>query len=409
MVYSVAPQEARIWLDSEPDHSYELLYWEPNQPEQIWKSAPTEVIGSNPEPVLLEATALKPGTTYEYAILLDGDPLLLPFRTHWTTPPNPALEPAPVVTFLAASGFHLPDPSLDPFDSRLVPPDTILESMLAQRPDFLLWLGNTQTLRSVDLGGSSGPRLRTVRNRMHPPLRPLLASTLQLGLPGPRDLGPGQPTAHAYAAGEALRNFSQSWFSTPQFRWADVDFFFLDTFRYRQESITGFSPARILGEAQMIDLLHRLRLSTATFKIILSGTPLLHSAAVYPNLAQNHKELNLLLEALRRNPVDGLFFLTGSSPSGEGSLIKRVRPRNYSLYELNLGSLTNAPESSETRPENYLREPGTRTPSPHYAWIRVTGPSARRILEVTLYDDQEEPIWNINFSPDQLSSPQESD
>ena len=390
VLYAV-PREAGVWLELAPGSTARLLYWKRGQPDQTRTSDPVTVFPAGDTTAVLQATDLEPGTPYEYAILLGEEPVLLPFRTGWVTPPAMENRPSPpTFDFLALPGQHPPDPGLDPPHQTTGFSEDLLLFAADQRPAFVLWPGNTHRIRESDLGADSGILRRIRHTRLHPQLRPLLAQSPQYAVPGPADFGPRQTGPGSYDFLRSREGFKKAWHPREQLRWGDVDFFFLDTMQERD-------PLRktILSEDAIEALIRRLLRSDASFKIIVSGTPLLHPAAAYPALAEHESALEAFLSALRRYPVDGLFFISGGFAQTE--LTKRIRPNRYPLYELSLA----APGAA--RPTNYFREPGTADPGPNFAWFRLENQAGNRILGCTLYDADGSPIWTMQWTPDTLS------
>ena len=63
-----------------------------------------------------------------------------------------------------------------------------------------------------------------------------------------------------------------------RFRYADVDFFMLDVRSYRNDTPNGSTRVQILGKEQIHWLRQALIQSTASFKVIIAGAPILNPA-----------------------------------------------------------------------------------------------------------------------------------
>ena len=130
---------------------------------------------------------------------------------------------------------------------------------------------------------------------------------------------------------------------------------------------------------------------------------MLQTAPVEPNLQALEEEHVHFQELLRRNPVDGLFFLTGGL--GQAELTKRVRPNGYDLYEMASGPLTApAAASPESAENNYFREPGTIFKNPNYVLFRIQGPKEARQIQIVLYDAENNPAWERIIPAGDLAS-----
>ena len=87
---------------------------------------------------------------------------------------------------------------------------------------------------------------------------------------------------------------------------SDVKIFFLDV-RANETVIQSSRPLRILGEAQIEWLKDALLNSEATFKIIVSGAPVLNPSKSPKNLSYAESEKQELLDFLKSYNISGLF------------------------------------------------------------------------------------------------------
>src|SRR5690606_29103419 len=97
---------------------------------------------------------------------------------------------------------------------------------------------------------------------------------------------------------------------TTTFEWSDVQFFMMDdrTYKTANDRVTG--SAAYLGDRQVDWLVSALKASTATFKIVAIGGQVLNSSAMFENYAKVPEERARLLEALRKERIPGVLFLS---------------------------------------------------------------------------------------------------
>ena len=131
--------------------------------------------------------------------------------------------------------------------------------------------------------------------------------------------------------------------------------------------------------------------SDATFKIILSGSPVLNPANSPENLSHADSEHNALLEALRRERISGLFFISGGKYSGE--LTKLVHASNYNLYDITVGPLTANPNTNHNE-LNYFRVPSTSTAERQFALFQVSGTEENRQLKIQTINILGDVLWS---------------
>ncbi|TVP76729.1 MAG: hypothetical protein EA353_11630, partial [Puniceicoccaceae bacterium] len=176
-----------------------------------------------------------------------------------------------------------------------------------------------------------------------------------------------------------------------QFRYADVDFFLLDVRSYRSDTPDSSSRIQILGTQQIEWLRQALIQSTATFKIIVAGAPILNPAKSRENLSYAQQEHSALLQMFRDERITGLFFLSGGKPYGE--LTRLVHASSYNLQDLTLGPLTAQPSDNQEE-LNFFRSPGSSTFERHFALIECSGQEDTRALTLRVFSMEGQELWN---------------
>jgi alkaline phosphatase D len=126
------------------------------------------------------------------------------------------------------------------------------------------------------------------------------------------------------------------WFN---FKIADVEFFMLDG-RYYRTNPYAPNPT-MLGPDQKAWLLKALKKSTATFKVIVSGTPWSYTAnpGVKDSWNGFHQERKQIFDFLADNHINGVILLSGDRHRTD--IRKITRPNGYTLYDWENCRLTN--------------------------------------------------------------------
>ncbi len=399
MLAHVDMREATIWLQAEEPSTLRIRYSEIGT-ENNFLSAPVE---ADPELALTATIHLgkvEPGKTYRYQILQDGVETgpAGEFKTqdnyHFRAPP-------PDFSFAVGGAHYVMEDGFEPPYQMLGGGYGIFEVIRSASPDFMLWAGNTAHLRRSDFTTRSGILKRFSRTRAIPGLSPLLASIPHYATWSKADFGfhdDGKYASQRALSEAAFKAFWPQPVEIPslegiptRFRYADADFFLLDTRSYRDDTPDSRRLPEILGKPQIEWLRQELMRSDATFKIILSGVPVLNPADNRENLSFAEAEHNALLEMLRRERISGLFILSGGKYYGE--LTKLVHASNYNLYDLTVGPLTASPRTTKQE-LNYFRVPGTTTTERQFAIIRISGPEEDRQLQIQLTSMEGDELWS---------------
>lgn len=399
-------REAAIWLQTDRPAEAKVYYWPENDPTQRGETASVQTRPEDAYTATLVASALQPGTKYEYAVFLDGQPMKLDYPALFQTPPfYRDRMPPPDFRVALGGGHYANDQPYDP-PNRIPGGDyQVFLAILAKQPNLMIWLGNNVFLREADWSSRSGVLARYSHNRAQPELQPLLAATNHVATVSTHDFGPAGADRFSVGAPHAASGFDLFWTNPPlgqpglsevtsTLSWSDAEFFILDDRSARDLNPSAPSRQTVLGPDQIEWLVNSLRRSTATFKIIVMGSPILNPAETQGNYREARSEREKLLEALRDHKIDGLFFVTGGKDHAE--LVKMVRANAPDVYELSTGPMTGRP-ASETKELNYFRVPSTSVFQRHFALLDFHGPEEDRQMRVTTYDVNGTQIWSENF------------
>lgn len=408
MLGHVDMREAAIWVQADAPSIVRVAYTETGGNAQpIW-SLPVETNNTLGNTARITLDQVEPGKTYNYRIELNGElaseaaTLKTPSFYHERTPP-------PDFRIAVGGAHYVTEEGFEPPYQTLGGGYGIFSTILESKPDMMLWLGNTAHLRESDWSSQSGVIKRFSKARAVPELKPLLANIPNYAVWGSRDYSFTDAGRNYSYREQAHSSFNAFWPQPTQvaaldgissrFRHADVDFFMLDVRSDRNDRPDSNETAQILGEKQIEWLRQEIIRSTATFKVIVAGSPILNPADSPSNLSYADREHTALLQMLRDERISGLFFISGGKYYGE--LTRLVHANSYNLYDLTVGPLTAKPEDNSDE-LNFFRMPGSSTFERQFALIDVSGPEEDRALNIRVMSMEGKELWNREVKASQL-------
>ena len=395
-------REVIVWLQTTAKGKIQLNYWDQILPNQIFKSEIVETDISTAFTAKIILSLLEPGKKYGYQVLLNEKPLLFPypleFQTQslwqWRTDP-------PAFSIALGSCAYINDTPYDrpgkPYGSNY----HIFESILAKKPDAMLWLGDNTYLRETDWNSRSGILYRYTHTRATPELQGLLGSVHHYAIWDDHDFGPDNSDRgfiHKEATLEAFRLFWGNPTSglpdqngiTSQFQWADIDFFLLDNRFSRAPDERKTGERTQFGKAQIEWLLDALKTSKAPFKMVATGGQFLSASAI----AENHiklypEEREYLIKRIEEEGLTNIIFLTGDRHLTELTELKL--PNGKFIYDLTVSPLTSG---VNTNPDsNVLRVPGTLVTEHNFGLLTFSGKRQERKLTIKIFDAVGKEKW----------------
>ncbi len=398
--------EGIIWLQCQGPCTAQVQYWKEGRPDSVMSTAQVEGQREKAYAMDLIADHVEPGTTYEYRVLVNGEPVTfkepLRFRTQalWKFRGD-----APEFTLATGSCAYINEPAYDRPGKPYGDGYGIFNSMADQKPDIMLWLGDNIYLREPDWATWSGFMHRYTHMRSLPEMQRLLRGTHHYAIWDDHDFGPNDADGSFVGAEMARDAFDVFWPNPPgkvqgiggittSFSYADVDFFLLDdrTFRIPPDVVTD--SATMLGHAQIDWLIRALKYSDATFKIIALGGQFLNSAAVYETYSMYPRERQRILDRLNAEGITGVVFLTGDRH--HSVLCKLDLPNGQPVYDLTVSPLTSGVH--EPKEANTHAVEGTVVAQRNFATLRFSGPRKARVLTITIRDEQGRPVWERSIS-----------
>ena len=409
MLTQLEMREATIWLQTAAPSAVRVQYSAVDAPETLYWSelALTEPDQANCARLTLDQ--VEPGKSYNYRVELAGS--LSAAGGRFTSPEFfHGRSPAPDLRIAIGGAHYVNQADFDPPYQQPGGDYGIFAQIEAATPDLMLWVGNTAHLRPSDWRSASGYLKRYGTARALPELQGLLASTPHYATWGDSDYSPTRAGRHYSYRRSAEHSFRCFWPMPPaiesvggiasHFSRSDVDFFLLDVRSQRDDRPDARNLPEILGSAQVDWLRNALIRSTATFKVIVAGAPILNPAENPENLSSAEREHADLLQMLRNEKISGLFFISGGKYYGE--LTRLVHASSYNLYDLTVGPLTATPQASNQGELNYFRMPRSSSFQRQFALIDFSGPEDDRQLEMRVLNSQGEPLWSRVVKASQL-------
>ena len=154
---------------------------------------------------------------------------------------------------------------------------------------------------------------------------------------------------------------------------------------------------------QMDWLKNALLTSSATFKIIVTGSQVLNPMNTYECMTSYSFEYNDLLSFLAEQKIPGVVFLTGDRHHSE--VIKLERPGMHPLYDVTISPYTagiSKPRGAETN--NAARVANTLVEVHNFGKIDVSGKKNERVLKVNFIGIKGEQLGQWSVSEKELKT-----
>lgn len=406
MLANLEMREATVWVQTDQPALVRVQYRDEENGEQ-W-SLPVETNPNLANTAVIKLQKIEPGQQYRYAIEIDGKLTKLggsfqsPQFYHDRTPP-------PDFRIAVGGAHYAVQENYEPPYQILGGGYSIFNTILESEPNYMIWTGNTAHLRESDWTTQSGYLKRFSTARAVPELQALLANVPNIATWAQHDYATKNVGKH-YANREFAEQAFKAYWPLPtqipglpgvmtRFRYSDVDFILLDVRSHRINSVKSDSFPKILGDEQIEWLRQELIASTATFKVVVAGAPILNPAENPANLSAANYEQNKLLEMLRSERIRGLFFISGGKANGE--LTRLVHANSYNIYDLTVGPLTAIPAESDEL--NFFRMPGTNTLERQFALVDFEGPENDRQIRIRVMNIEGKEIWSRVIKASQLT------
>lgn len=401
-------REAQIWIETDNPATALVHYFETSKPDIIFTTPKIEIKERTGCTANFRLTKIEPNREYSYYIEINGklDSNKYTFKSlHYFH----EREPPPDVRIALIGAHYAVDSEFEHPYKKLGGGYSIFEKIYKAQPDLVLWTGNTSHLRKSDIDSQNGyfKRYSHARSLIQP--KELLAEIPNLAIWSNRDYGINFSGKEMPLKESAKYAFSSYWPKTKQVahqdalcyshKISDVEFFFLDTQSQRKNNFSANENPYILGNEQIEWLVDTLINSTANFKIIVSGTPILNPSNTKKNLTFANNEKQYFLELLKNFKIPGLFFVSGGSYKGE--LTRIVHSTNYNFFDLTVGPSTAMP-IQEDNELNFFRIPGTNTFEQQYVILEIKGDEEDRLLEMKIFSLAGLKLWSRTIKASEL-------
>ena len=400
MIGHVSMRSVQLWIQTKDVENVFVKYKATNS-SQWSKTAPQSTSRESAFTAHVALDNLEPGTDYEVIFVVGGEDMseALDVRTQllWDYRMDP-----PPFSFVTGSCAYINEPQYDRPGKPYGGGYEIFESMAADEPDMMLWLGDNIYLREVDFQSYSGFVHRYSHARQTPEMASLLKECPNYAIWDDHDFGPNDSDGswiHADWSRKAFKTFwSNPSYGLPEsprcistaFRFVDMEFFLLDNRTYRVNHQNKTSSPQVLGQTQVDWLIQALRDSRAPFKFVCIGGQVLNDAAVYENVSQFPSEREEILNRLAEEDIQGVVFLSGDRHTTE--LSELVLPNGRKVFDLTVSPLTSGP--GHAREEgNSLRVEGTYVEQRNYARLSFDGPRKERNCTIEVKDTFGKTLW----------------
>lgn len=404
-------REVMLWVQTKKEADVRFRFWEQNNPKIQRQTQIHKALKENGFVVKLLADSLLPGSKYGYEVVINGKVQPLPQQrefqtlTLWQFRTDP-----PEMNFAVGSCAYVNEPFWDRPGKGYGDSMMVFQTLAAQKPDFMLWLGDNTYTREGDWNSWGGILHRYTHTRSLPEMQALLSATHHYATWDDHDFGPNDSDRSFWNKQATSRAFDLFW-GNPNWKpmgegpvvntfiWGDCQFFLLDDRWFRAPNALKDSTKAFLGKEQIDWLIDALTYSKATFKFIACGGQVINDAAVFENYAAYPVERKMLLERITKSKIPGVIFLSGDRHHAE--LCKLERSGTYPLYDLTTSPLTAGVHDPGSEP-NTLRVPGTLYNGRNFAMINIRGPQKERVLTLKIISNLGRLIWEKELKAAEL-------
>lgn len=319
VVGAVTPDAARLWLRTDLARDVTALVHDEADATAPVTRVDVRTRADDDFTAIFDVPGLAPGHRYRAFFEAEGE--LTPASATFHTPPAPGTKGTLKLAFGSCAR---------------IPPQSIFDVAAREAPDFFVF-GGDNTYADSPKTDVHWAHLRAALE--HRARADFLKTTPSIAIWDDHDFTGNDSNGTWKGKGEVLRAFEDYFantsLGTPEtpgvfstFQWGDVELFLLDVRSYRSpdEEFDG----TMLGEAQEKWLEERLRLSQATFKLLVSGSVWGPSAG---ETWLDHPEAReRLFDFLSYQRIPGIVLLGGDL---HRSMLRRnARPEAYTLPEI---------------------------------------------------------------------------
>jgi alkaline phosphatase D len=322
-------------------------------------------------------------------------------------------KPVPDFSFLTGSCSYMNQPPYDRPGRPYGGDSSIYTTMAKEEASFMMWLGDNWYTREVDYTSAWGLWNRAQYDRSRPILQDFWKKMPHYAIWDDHDFGPNDYGAE-YVLKEESRRVFMSYWANPSYgengqgiytkiSHGDVDIFMLDDRTWRSadnwdDSVSGKPnpEKKMFGEKQMQWLREALVGSSATFKIIATGSQVLNPRSPFDCFRRFPAEYHPFMQFLREEKISGVVFLTGDRHHSE--VIKVEGLTDYPMYDITVSPLTSGTHVfGSDEKDNPFRVIGIDQKQ-NYGRISIAGKAKDRRLTVRFLGVKGEALgeWSVH-------------
>lgn len=414
MLGHVGTTEAKIWVQSDEETQAFITYWPENKQQEARHTSAVALSEAQFLSHTFVLDQLQPQQKYHYAVYLNQKKQTEQSLSFQTIAP---LQNTPQdLRFLVGSCYYLDDPLMKFFQYSYGSGIEIFETMAKEEAKAMLWTGDNVYFAPFDLSSRYNMNQRYKKQRQQASLKDFLVKMPHYATWDDHDFGPNNSSRRFSGANAATEIFKSYW-ANPRYggitepgiffsqRWQDVEFMVTDNRTYRDPNNFPDPLTRsFFGRTQMDWLKSKLVGSSATFKVVIIGSPVFnryYKESFY--LATG--EFNELMQFLDANKIEGVVFLSGDRHHSE--LTKWEREGAYPLYNYTNSPLTSQPTKfmSDNESNDSWRVPGSLVRERNYGRLTVSGSPEQRMLALETMSATGESLWTYTISAAELRYP----
>jgi alkaline phosphatase D len=401
-----AMREVCLWVQTTKSAKVKFCYWNLKTPDKRFFTKEVVTKEADAFSVKLICDNLDEGDVYNYSLFINDKKIDRPYELKFQTqklwqwrsdPPN--------FSFVTGSCAYINEDSYDRPGKPYGGDYQIFKSISRCKPDFMIWLGDNTYLREVDWDSWSGILKRSTHTRSLQEMQAMWGSIHHYATWDDHDFGPNDSDRGFWNKEKTLAVFKIFWPNpsfgindkpgvTTFFTWADIDFFLLDDRYYKTPNGRTDIDKTILGDEQIEWLIDNLAYSKAPFKVIAIGGQFINPNSETESFARAPKDREKILNAIDKNKIEGVVFITGDVHHSEISKLERKDA--YPLYDFTISPFTSSVAKALPNP---LRIDSTLFMGRNFAKFNFGGISKNRVI---IYDVNGKEVKNFSINENEL-------
>jgi alkaline phosphatase D len=389
MLGAASPGSLTVWARASGEYPIAVQYALTPDMANARTSPAMQARLENDLTVVVKVDGLKPGTTYWYRVLVNGE------VDRYRIQPG-AARTAPDGPHSFRLGFgSCARISRDP-------EQRIFRVVDAQSPDLFFWLGDN-VYADAETEVAFADEYRRQRNVAS--LQGVIRSVPQFAIWDDHDFGYNNSDGEYPYKEQSLAVFKRYWanpaYGQPnnpgvyfEYSYAGIDFFFLDGRYYRSPNSAQDGPEKsFLGKAQTAWLKERLLASRAPFKILACGSGWsMADGLTGDTWAAFRTERDALFDFIRERRIGGVVCLSGDSHVGELNCIPWSEKGGYDIYDLVSSPLAQPTDSSWVTQSPEVRMRPVYAGGPNFGLLEFTAGEIPK-LSFSLFNEAGDNAW----------------